>query len=424
MKLNKYYIYLSYLNLFLGFINAFLQPFVFNKFFEASSFSFLLILYGISVYMSFFDGGISKPLYVLIREKYVKFQPHNKIIKEIISFYLVVLIIVSIVFSFIVFLLNSSYGLIFDNSLLLLFSLFISINVIITSFKDILWAIDKYEFFEKIEIIRRVINLGSALLIFIDKTLYTSFIFQLSITGLLLLYIIYVINDNKFYKLSIFKINLNQTYIFLKKHFSDGKYYLGFTLNEKLIYNSGFLILVFFLQPVEIVIYGLFIRVFNGVSSFSKIINNFYVHDITKKFIGNEVENTKLLIRNNIFLSLAMTILLFICFLIADKYLFVYWVDKQYSFGNLTIISLLIWLFSNSIQHIAGTVLVSIGGAFKKLFNISLVIVINMLIFSLLILLIFNDLEKYLFINSIIYFFGTIFYLLTLFKVLNERIKS
>jgi len=374
--------------------------------------------------MSFFDGGISKPLYVLIREKYVKFQPHNKIIKEIISFYLVVLIIVSIVFSFIVFLLNSSYGLIFDNSLLLLFSLFISINVIITSFKDILWAIDKYEFFEKIEIIRRVINLGSALLIFIDKTLYTSFIFQLSITGLLLLYIIYVINDNKFYKLSIFKINLNQTYIFLKKHFSDGKYYLGFTLNEKLIYNSGFLILVFFLQPVEIVIYGLFIRVFNGVSSFSKIINNFYVHDITKKFIGNEVENTKLLIRNNIFLSLAMTILLFICFLIADKYLFVYWVDKQYSFGNLTIISLLIWLFSNSIQHIAGTVLVSIGGAFKKLFNISLVIVINMLIFSLLILLIFNDLEKYLFINSIIYFFGTIFYLLTLFKVLNERIKS
>ena len=391
MKLNKYYIYLSYLNLFLGFINAFLQPFVFNKFFEASSFSFLLILYGISVYMSFFDGGISKPLYVLIREKYVKFQPHNKIIKEIISFYLVVLIIVSIVFSFIVFLLNSSYGLIFDNSLLLLFSLFISINVIITSFKDILWAIDKYEFFEKIEIIRRVINLGSALLIFIDKTLYTSFIFQLSITGLLLLYIIYVINDNKFYKLSIFKINLNQTYIFLKKHFSDGKYYLGFTLNEKLIYNSGFLILVFFLQPVEIVIYGLFIRVFNGVSSFSKIINNFYVHDITKKFIGNEVENTKLLIRNNIFLSLAMTILLFICFLIADKYLFVYWVDKQYSFGNLTIISLLIWLFSNSIQHIAGTVLVSIGGAFKKLFNISLVIVINMLIFSLLILLIFND---------------------------------
>ena len=424
MKLNKYYIYLSYLNLSFGFINAFFQPFVFNKFFEASSFSFLLILYGISVYMSFFDGGISKPLYVLIREKYVKFQPHNKIIKEIISFYLVVLIIVSIVFSFIVFLLNSSYGLIFDNSLLLLFSLFISINVIITSFKDILWAIDKYEFFEKIEIIRRVINLGSALLIFIDKTLYTSFIFQLSITGLLLLYIIYVINDNKFYKLSIFKINLNQTYIFLKKHFSDGKYYLGFTLNEKLIYNSGFLILVFFLQPVEIVIYGLFIRVFNGVSSFSKIINNFYVHDITKKFIGNEVENTKLLIRNNIFLSLAMTILLFICFLIADKYLFVYWVDKQYSFGNLTIISLLIWLFSNSIQHIAGTVLVSIGGAFKKLFNISLVIVINMLIFSLLILLIFNDLEKYLFINSIIYFFGTIFYLLTLFKVLNERIKS
>ena len=424
MKLNKYYIYLSYLNLFLGFINAFLQPFVFNKFFEASSFSFLLILYGISVYMSFFDGGISKPLYVLIREKYVKFQPHNKIIKEIISFYLVVLIIVSIVFSFIVFLLNSSYGLIFDNSLLLLFSLFISINVIITSFKDILWAIDKYEFFEKIEIIRRVINLGSALLIFIDKTLYTSFIFQLSITGLLLLYIIYVINDNKFYKLSIFKINLNQTYIFLKKHFSDGKYYLGFTLNEKLIYNSGFLILVFFLQPVEIVIYGLFIRVFNGISSFSKIINNFYVHDITKKFIGNEVENTKLLIRNNILLSLAMTIILFVCFLIVEKYLYVYWVDKQYSFGNLTIVSLLIWLFSNSIQHIAGTVLVSIGGAFKKLFNISLVIVINMLIFSLLILLIFNDLEKYLFINSIIYFFGTIFYLLTLFKVLNERIKS
>ena len=424
MKLNKYYIYLSYLNLFLGFINAFLQPFVFNKFFEASSFSFLLILYGISVYMSFFDGGISKPLYVLIREKYVKFQPHNKIIKEIISFYLVVLIIVSIVFSFIVFLLNSSYGLIFDNSLLLLFSLFISINVIITSFKDILWAIDKYEFFEKIEIIRRVINLGSALLIFIDKTLYTSFIFQLSITGLLLLYIIYVINDNKFYKLSIFKINLNQTYIFLKKHFSDGKYYLGFTLNEKLIYNSGFLILVFFLQPVEIVIYGLFIRVFNGVSSFSKIINNFYVHDITKKFIGNEVENTKLLIRNNILLSLAMTIILFVCFLIVEKYLYVYWVDKQYSFGNLTIVSLLIWLFSNSIQHIAGTVLVSIGGAFKKLFNISLVVVINMLIFSLLVLLIYNDLENYLFINSVIYFFGTIFYLLTLFKVLNERIKS
>ena len=353
MKLNKYYIYLSYLNLFFGFINAFFQPFVFNKFFDASSFSFLLILYGISVYMSFFDGGISKPLYVLVREKYVKFQPHKKIIKEIISFYFVVLIIVSIVFSLIVFLLNSSYGLIFDNSLLLLFSLFISINVVITSFKDILWAIDKYEFFEKIEIIRRVINLGSALLIFIDKTLYTSFIFQLLITGLLLIYILYFINDNNFYKLSTFKINLNQTYIFLKKHFSDGKYYLGFTLNEKLIYNSGFLILVFFLQPVEIVIYGLFIRVFNGISSFSKIINNFYVHDITKKFIGNEVENTKLLIRNNILLSLAMTIILFVCFLIVEKYLYVYWVDKQYSFGNLTIVSLLIWLFSNSIQHIA-----------------------------------------------------------------------
>ena len=68
--------------------------------------------------------------------------------------------------------------------------------------------------------------------------------------------------------------------------------------------------------------------------------------------------------------------------------------------------------------------LVSIGGAFKKLFNISLVVVINMLIFSLLVLLIYNDLENYLFINSVIYFFGTIFYLLTLFKVLNERIKS
>jgi O-antigen/teichoic acid export membrane protein len=412
INVSKLFILLNYIAIFIGLINTYFRPKFFSLFFSESDFAILTLIYGIAVYLTFLDGGISKPIYSSLREKFIKKGNYQNLIHQSYSLYTLVLITALILFSISVILISSFINNTLTNTLLFLLAINLVLNFHISNLKNIVTAIDEYEFFQKIEVIRRISNLLAISSLFFDET----FILGNILANLILVYLIFRLSKTKRFTL---KINLKNAVTFYKQSFSKAKNFFLFTINEILIYNSGFILVPIFYDEVNIIQFGLLISVYNGIALFSRSIIDISFHDMTKKYLENQKDNFFKIFTYSILLSSLITLLFFTFFYFYKNEIFSIWVGKKYVFSNLMLVGLLFFLLGNVVQHISGTLLLSVNNNFKVMRNISSLMFLIIAIFQIAICYYKLELEYFFLTTAIIYFFGAFVYLRKILNLFN-----
>jgi len=403
---------LKYFGLFIGLFTAFLQPNFFNRFFTEDEFALLILIFGLSTYLIFFDGGISKPLYPNLRDQFINGLETGSIVKKIVNFYNVVFLSVFTFFTLVILLLSTYYDNTFPVFFFILLSFYISLNLIISYYKNILNALDLYIPFETVEIIRKSLNIVVLLLLFVDSSFILSFLVGCAISILLYLYVLLLlVRQTNMHVIDFFTLNKKEVSFIFSKYFTDSYQYFQFSINEILIYNSGFILIPIFLSSFEVIEYGLWMRIFIGVSLFTRAISDISIHAITKKYFAREMSIVKQMMRKLFILSTVMVFLFASLCLVFNDTLFLYWVDEKYKFDLYLNIALIIMIFSNAYQHIAGTFLLAIGGNFMALKRISFILLLIIIFVQIILIVIFKDLSIVLFATSMIYLLGMFYYL-------------
>jgi len=403
---------LKYFGLFIGLFTAFLQPNFFNRFFTEDEFALLILIFGLSTYLIFFDGGISKPLYPNLRDQFINGLETGSIVKKIVNFYNVVFLSVFTFFTLVILLLSTYYDNTFPVFFFILLSFYISLNLIISYYKNILNALDLYIPFETVEIIRKSLNIVVLLLLFVDSSFILSFLVGCAISILLYLYVLLLlVRQTNMHVIDFFTLNKKEVSFIFSKYFTDSYQYFQFSINEILIYNSGFILIPIFLSSFEVIEYGLWMRIFIGVSLFTRAISDISIHAITKKYFAREMSIVKQMMRKLFILSTVMVFLFASLYLVFNDTLFLYWVDEKYKFDLYLNIALIIMIFSNAYQHIAGTFLLAIGGNFMALKRISFILLLIIIFVQIILIVIFKDLSIVLLATSMIYLLGMFYYL-------------
>lgn len=410
-NVSKLFVLLNYGALLIGVLNTYLRPKFFSQYFTEQNFAFLTIIYGLAIYIGFLDGGISKPLYVSLRERFIKKKETvSKLITRTFSFYLALFIFVLVLFSLVLLVVYTK----FDNSLgiflILLLAFNLSINFQISNFKNILLAVDEYEFFQKIEFFRRFSNLLAICSLVIDP----SFILGMLLSNFIIIVLLFLLKQklNKKYRLKnrFLSIRIQEIAAFYKQYFQQSKNFFAFTVFEIVIYNSGFIIIPFFYNDFDIIQYGLLITVFNGISIFSRAIVDISIHEMTKTYLEGNLIKSKKLFNYSLLITLFINVTVFLIFYSLSEFIFDNWVGEKYIFTQLMNLALLIMLIGNSIQHVSGTILVSLKDNFRHVKYKSGIILFFVLLVQLMVILTHGTISLFYLVTSFVYFFGAISY--------------
>ncbi len=398
------------------------QTSLFSKYLAIDDFAFITIIYGVTVYSAFADFGISKPLYSELRMMYVKEQNWREEIERVVPFMFLAIFLQNIILFLIVGYFwiekKNNYSILF----VVIFIFTIVSNSLILYIENIYNSIDDFNYFQITDNIRRFIALLSLGFIYIDKSLYlTLIIYSLGL--------IIIINNqlnrlkNNYNIKLILRSNflINIKYIF-NRYWKKSKDFLIFSINETIIYNIGFLVFPFFYNSKEIIEYGIWVKIFLGLTLLMGVIGLAYNHAISRYYLSMNESLVKNKFKQSFIFSIIFIAFFILILYSGSDYIFLYWLDNKYKLNNIFFIALAVWCIGNACQHVSGTFLMSTGTEFEFLKNSSLYILITMTCSTLLSLNFGLTIDKTLLVNSLVYFIGALFYLKQAFKKMNIHV--
>lgn len=398
------------------------QASLFSKYLAINDFAFITIIYGVTVYSAFADFGISKPLYSELRMMYVKGQNWREEIEKVMPFIFFAIFLQNIILFGIVgyFWMEKKNN--FSILFIFIFIFTIVSNSLILYIENIYNSIDDFNYFQVTDNIRRFIALVSLGFIYIDKTLYlTLLIYSL---GLIIIIIMQFsrLKNNYNINLIIRADFLKNIKYIIHKYWKKSKDFLFFSVNETIIYNMGFLAFPFFYNSKEIIEYGIWVKIFVGSTLLMGVIGLAYNHAISRHYLSMNELMVKVKFIQSFMLSIIFIVIFMLILYLGSDYIFLYWLDNKYKLNNIFFISLAIWCVGNACQHVSGTFLMSIGTEFQFLKISSLYILIIMTCSTLLSLNFRLTIDKTLFVNSLVYLIGSLFYLKQAFKKMNLHV--
>lgn len=397
-----------------GVLNAFLLPFVLNKTLNEGQFSIFLILIGYSQYLVFLDFGYSKPIYSFLRRRFLKSQLIKPLLNSAVISYLVLFFVQFIFFGLLSFFVVYFSDASLPKGFILLFSVYTSLTTTFIYFKSIFWAISSQKFIEYIDLFLRFSNVLTYTIILYTGSLVFPYLVSTILITALLVFTLTKLNKSAtkftpnvasikyiYRKIKLIRTPLRQ----------EAKNNFLFSINETLIYNSGFLIIPFFYAPFEIILFGLYSRLFSGISIFVRALSDITIHNITESFFEKKFKKAQSSFNLTVTMSFVLSILGFASYLILKKFLFGTWVHERYEFSKILDFSLFIFLASNSIQHVSGTFLTMVGGHFNTLKLLSFFIVLSTVIVQFCAGVMGFQIEKLVLIAACVYALGSIIYL-------------
>lgn len=417
-KINKL-IVLRYAGIFFEVIYGFLQPNLFSRYQTKENFAFFLVLYGSAIYFVFMDAGLGRLSYSQIRKEFIENNfNYKKNISVIITIYLYVfLIIISFYFIFSLIISNLQVNTVLPATLFL-FSIYVGVNIIFSYLRSIFNAVDKYLLFEKYDFFRKVLNLLCLLFVIIDQSLVLTIVVNIVVVSV----IFFLLLSKLIQELNIpLSFSFVDSVAFVKRNIQDSKDIVIFSSCEALIYNGGFLFFPYFLSSFDIIIYGLWMKVFMGFAVLMRAIADISIHSITESFYKNDNKLTRALFKNTLVISCFVGVGLTTIFYFLDDILFKYWVGTQYLFSSLLFLSFVIFFLGNCIQHSAGTFIMSVGSYFSFMKTRSIFICLCSVIITLITLTVFRSIEITLLSFSIIYLIGSIIYLRRSFLIMDSK---
>jgi O-antigen/teichoic acid export membrane protein len=145
-------------------LGGLLQTFVFARVLLPERFALFIVVAAVSNSLSLADAGIVKVLFVNLRRRFLQNQSLNSIAGQatvIVVLYSALAALAALIcFLFFMGRLNSSTG---DSAELALFFLFNAINLPWFALRNISFAIDEYYYFERLEALRRGLNMAALL---------------------------------------------------------------------------------------------------------------------------------------------------------------------------------------------------------------------------------------------------------------------
>jgi O-antigen/teichoic acid export membrane protein len=420
--IEKRYALTKYASIFLSLVSGYIQPLIFARFFAEREFALLTLLYGLAVYFAFCDGGISKPIYARLRRGYVQQELRTGEIEDITAFYMFLLLGLTGAACIATVGIGLCYKNPFPLFILILLGLILSFNVIISYYKNILNSLDEYILSEKLDIARKIINVVALLTLFLHHRFVVAL--GINVVGLLGVFCLLVWTIARRFSLNVrgcFALRWETTKRVCKSYFGDSKHYFAFSINETLIYNSGYILVPLFLEDVDVVQYGLWSRVYLGIATLVYAIGEIGLPGITRAYFSNDKRRTESYFLRILLYSIVAVIILLIGVCANIDTLFQYWVDGKYRFQSLAVLALVVWLVGNSIQHVSGSFLLAMGGQFGMMKKVSFYIMLYVVGVSIVMLWSTGSLGATLLAVSIGYFCGAVYYLRLCMLILKEE---
>lgn len=369
----KTYALLKYVGLILGVGGAFLQPALLSRRMSHDDFALLTYLYGIIAYLAFCDLGMHKPIYSALRKEHVSGGRVRKKLQTYLSFYLLTLVVVGVVFAATLMVMPSSEIRGISRLTLGLFALVASANLFLNYIEYIFNALELQVVFQKIDITRRSANIFSLLFLFVDS----SFFLTIFVNGALLAGCCYyaLITLGRRYGIRL-RIDWKASWALVRRLWSKSRDSLTLTMSDTLIYNFGFLILPLFLGSADIISYSLWLKVFFGGALIIRIIIDIHIHDITRLYFSGDYSRATAVLRKSTYFSLLLALGFSSAFFLAKPIIFSVWVNNVSAFTDCQYASLGLWLGALAIQSSAGTFLLSQGSSFAFMRNTSLTLML------------------------------------------------
>lgn len=362
------YAVLKLLSVGLVIIWGFLQPAAFHKFLSEKDFAFLTIFYGYGLFLDFFDFGVNKPVYARLRRDFVEGQNIQQQLIDILQLYLAILAFMVSVFAGFMFF--SSYH--FDNQLTKFVVVLLAINICLTVFfnysRNLLFAIDEFVLFERLDIARKFLNVVSIFLLAVDGSYLLTVLANLLGFGFIFGLILQKIATRFGFSLSdIFQtLELQGIKRTFWTYAHEAKYSFAFTFNANMTFNIGFLLFPLFLSSREIIQFGLWYKITYGTAMFIVAFSDLSLHHITRFYITGKVSQAFRYFLLTIAASLLSVTAMFVVFYLFKAPIFRLWVDSSYEFDGLITLSLLIFFVGRSFEYVSSTILLSLGGFFRK----------------------------------------------------------
>lgn len=273
---------LKSINAFLALLTAVMVPTLMISRIDTSLMAYIMIVLGLSTYLSLTDFGIGKPVYALIKELHTHQNTDalKKLLTEVSSIYLKLVLISTLVSSSIFFIVGIQYEAqtVFSWQILVIFCLFNAVNPILSIYKPLLSAINRYNEFEKIDFFRRTLLLCFMLLICFS--INTVFLYGLLLAGCFFLF---------FRALILLDVKPTMEFPvrdFFSKHKSSFYSAFIFSLCELFIYNCGYVLLPIFGSDTDVILYGFWMRAFLVMVMLLRIIIDVKMHSIVEIFFS------------------------------------------------------------------------------------------------------------------------------------------
>lgn len=273
---------LKFINAFFALLTAVMVPTLMISRIDTSLLAYIMIVLGLSTYLSITDFGIGKPVYALIKELHTHKNTDalDELLTKVSSVYLKLVLISISVSSGIFLLVGLHYEAqkLFSWPILVIFCLFNAVNPIISIYKPLLSAINKYNEFEKIDFFRRTLLLCFMLLICFSINIV--FIYTLLLAGCFFLFFRVLV-------LLGVRPRMNFTVVdFFSDHKSSFYSAFVFSLSELFIYNCGYILIPIFGSDTDVILYGLWMRAFLIMVMLVRIFIDVKMHRIVEIFFS------------------------------------------------------------------------------------------------------------------------------------------
>jgi O-antigen/teichoic acid export membrane protein len=415
VKIN--YFFVRVLSVITDFLLGFAQPFIFLKIYHNNNSAYLLWIFGISTYLMFFDFGFTKVSYARIRNLFLNNGDYKGEVHNTLRFLYKIWILLLAIFTILVFSMSAVRGTTLTTTELAFISITIPLNILFVFLRQIYSAIDKFKRFEYFDIFRKGINFTGYFVLLYTGSLKIGF--GITIAGMILIgsYMIFYLVKHHTHRLS-------QNYKTERFNYAQIKTSLPvliFTVAETFIYNGGFFYLPLLKSNnYNIIYYSLWIKIFTGMAVFMRTINDSFIPGQTRAYFTNNIPESNRLFNKSFYLSLAFCAASFTAFLLLNKVFMFYWTSNKYQFDYLSIAAILIMLVGNSMQHVAGSFLMDIGGHYTFMRNCSVLIFIILAACFIFSFQLYQSIYITIIASTMVYFLGSFIYFNKAKRVLTQ----
>lgn len=407
----RFYFFTRYASIFIGAGTAFVQYFLYAKYLDQNNMALLVLLSGYSIFLVWIDAGLSKPVYPALRQAYCDGRPIGEELGKLIHIYGLLGLLAVVIFAIATWALGSTFENTLPMATLLVLGINLAINTATSFFRNIFNAIDWYISFEVTELIRRLGNIFTSLFIIVDQSMSLTAYSNLAVLLVVYLYVITaLIRKSGLTPASILAISMADLWRYYRRFKDETKNYLVFMVNESLIYNWGYFAVPLFLDKKQIILYGLWSRVYGGMAIISRAIADISIHGITRHYFAANRDAAKTQKMHTLNTSMGLSATMIAAFVAFHDPIMKLWTQGKYQLDTSLLIALALWLFGNSIQHVAGTFLLAIGNHFRSVRNISSLMAIGIISSMTLNLLVTKNLGLTLTVTACIYLLGAMVY--------------